>query len=437
MSAYRDLQEKIKSKKAIVTVVGLGYVGLPMALEFCKKGFRVNGLDTSKKRVEGLRKGVSYIEDIPSSAIVATIKKGKFNVTDNMEVMGTSDVIIVCVPTPLDKKHKPDISYILSVSRTLKKHMRPGQLVILESTTYPGTTREVMLPVMEKSGLVLGKDFYLVFSPERIDPGNPKYDFRNIPKVVGGMTPRGTELAKLLYLQVTEKVVGVSSTEAAEVTKLLENTFRIVNIGLINEFAALCDKLKIDVWEVVDAAGTKPFGFMQFYPGPGVGGHCIPADPMYLSWKARKVGFRTQMIDLAAKVNRMAPNYVVERMQKILKAGGKQIKGAKILLLGVAYKKDVNDLRESPALDILQLLKEKKAKWSYYDTFIPYLDIEGLKSKPVKMTKKLLKEQDLVVILTDHSNVDYRFIAANAAKIFDTRNALGKRRIKGEHIVKL
>ena len=437
MDYYKELRKKIRDKSAVITVMGLGYVGLPIALEFAKKGFTVNGLDTSKKRVDRLNKGISYIEDVSSKEVSSVLKKSKFKATTSVDVIKSSDAVIVCVPTPLNSKNKPDISYMLSAGRTLKKNLMPGQIVVLESTTYPGTTRDVFLPLLAKKGLQLDKDFFLAFSPERIDPGNPKYDFTNIPKIIGGITENSTELGKLLYSNVTEKVVGVSSPETAEITKLLENTFRIVNIGLINEFAALCHKLNVDVWEVIKAAKTKPFGFMPFYPGPGVGGHCIPADPMYLSWKARKVGFRTHMIDLASKVNRLAPKYVTERIKEILRAEGKEIHRSRILLIGAAYKKDVNDLRESPVLDIIRILKNAKARWSYYDPHIPYLDIHGIKAKPITLTGKNIKEQDVVVILTGHSSVDYGKIVKNAKVVFDTRNVLEEKGIKGENIIKL
>ena len=437
MSSYLSLKKRIKNKTAIVTVVGLGYVGLPMALEFSKKGFKVNGFDLNVKRVKNLRKGISYINDISSKEIKDIFSKGNFTATSDEKVLNTSDVIIICVPTPLRKIKDPDISYIISASRTLKKHMRPGQLIVLESTTYPGTTREVILPELEKSGLKLDDDFYLTFSPERIDPGNKKYDFTNIPKVIGGFTKHGTELGELLYSCVVKKVVGVSTPEAAEVTKLLENTFRIVNIGLINEFANLCSRLNIDVWEVIEAAKTKPFGFMPFYPGPGIGGHCIPADPMYLSWKARKVGFKTKMVDIAADVNRKVPGYVAERAEKILGSVDKKISGARVLIIGVTYKKDVKDLRESPALDLIEILKGKKCKLKYVDPFITYLDIDGIKAESVRLTAALLKQQDLVIVVTDHSNLDYKKIAKNAKLIFDTRNIFKKNKIVAENIIRL
>ena len=434
MKMFKDLKKKIKDKSAVITVVGLGYVGLPIVLEFCKKGFTVNGLDTSLKRIQKLKKKESYINDISSKELRAALKKGKFVATTDDSILSTSDAIIVCVPTPLRKTKDPDISYILSASRSLKKRMRSGQLIVLESTTYPGTTREVILPELEKSGLKLEKDFYLAFSPERIDPGNPKYNFTNIPKVVGAFTEKGKELSKLLYAQVVKKVIEVSTPEAAEVTKLLENTFRIVNIGLINEFSNLCHKLGIDVWEVIDAAKTKPFGFMSFYPGPGIGGHCIPADPMYLSWKARKVGFETKMIDQAAKVNRDMPKHVVACVKEVLKKKGK-IKDAKVLIIGVTYKKDVNDLRESPALEIIETLKKSKVSLKYFDPYISYLDIAGISMKSCKLTKTLIKKQDLVLVVSDHSGLDYKMIVDNARTILDTRNIFRKLNIKNKNVM--
>ncbi|MDD5633856.1 MAG: nucleotide sugar dehydrogenase [Candidatus Omnitrophica bacterium] len=436
MNIYTDLKNKIKNKKAVITLVGLGYVGLPIALEFCKKGFKVNGFDLASNRIEKLKKGHSYINDIPSKDIKAALKKG-FYPTCDAKVINEADCIIICVPTPLRKIKDPDVSYIVNASRTLRKHMRAGQLVVLESTTYPGTTREIMLPEMEKSRLKLGKDFCLAFSPERIDPGNPKYQFANIPKVVGGFSKQETELVKLLYSSVVNRVIGVSTPESAEVTKLLENTFRIVNIGLINEFANLCDRLGIDVWEVIEAAKSKPFGFMPFYPGPGIGGHCIPADPMYLSWKARRVGFKTKMIDIAASVNRDMPKYTALRAEKILASKGKRIQNANVLIIGVTYKKDVNDLRESPALDLIEALKGKKCKLKYYDPYIPYLDIHGIKGESVELTGAIIKKQDLVIVVTDHSDINYKNIAKNAKLIFDTRNIFENKGIRNKNIIKL
>ncbi|MGB2630275.1 MAG: nucleotide sugar dehydrogenase [Candidatus Omnitrophota bacterium] len=437
MSAYIELKKRIRDKKAAITVVGLGYVGLPIAIEFCRKGFKVNGLDTNALRIKKLEKGISYINDIPSAELRKVLKKKSFYATSDVDVLRDSDVVIICVPTPLRKTKDPDISYIIRASRALCEKMRPGQLVIVESTTYPGTTREVILPVLEKSGYEVDKDFYLAFSPERIDPGNEKYGLTNVPKVVGGLTKKSTELGKLLYSKIINRVIGVSSTEAAEVTKLLENTFRIVNIALINEFAILCNKLGIDVWEVINAAKTKPFGFLPFYPGPGIGGHCIPADPMYLSWKARTVGFKTKMIDLAAHTNHLMPEYVVERVTKLLKSENRKIRGLKALVIGVTYKKDVNDLRESPALDIIVSLQKKGIQVSYADPYIPYLDLPDIKMTSRKITPGFLKKQDIVLITADHSNLDYKMIARGSKMVFDARNALGQKGISGDNIVKL
>ena len=437
INIYSILKDKIKYKKAVITVIGLGYVGLPIALEFASKGFKVNGLDNSKERIEALKGGKSYINDITDSTVKKAISKNNFSVTTDNKVLRKTDVIIICVPTPLRKIDEPDISFVVNVSQTISKNLNSNQLIILESTTYPGTTREVILPILEEKGYKMGEDFYLAFSPERIDPGNPKYDFTNIPKVIGGFTKKGTELGRLLYSHVVKKTVGVSTPEAAEVTKLLENTFRIVNIGLINEFAYLCHKLDIDVWEVIEAAKTKPFGFMPFYPGPGIGGHCIPADPIYLSWKARKVGFQTHMIDLAAKVNRAVPSQIVTRTEVILKKHGKEISGAKILIVGAAYKRDVNDLRESPALDVWEVLTQNKAEVCYHDPLIPKINFTGIKAVSKKITKALLGKQDLVLLITDHSSLDYRFIAKNSKIIFDTRNVFEKNGIVEENIVRL
>lgn len=437
MEAYTTLKKRIEAKKAVIGVVGLGYVGLPMAIRFACKGFKVKGVDTSEKRVKRLRKGISYIGDITDKQVLNAVKEHGFTVTADFSVLGHCDAVIICVPTPINKSMKPDISFMVSVTRSLKAHLKAGQLIVLESTTYPGTTRDVILPILGKTGLKEGVDFFLAFSPERIDPGNPEYNFSNIPKLVGGITERCTTLARDLYSKVTERVIGLSSSETAEVTKLLENSFRIVNIGLINEFAHLCHKLGIDVWEVIKAASTKPFGFMPFHPGPGVGGHCIPADPMYLSWKARKVGFETRMIDLAAKVNLNAPRHIWERVARILKDNGKKMKESKILVLGVAYKKDVNDLRESPALEVLKYLERTKTRWLYHDPYIPYLEIHGLKSKNRKLSASLIRGSDMVLILTDHSKVDYGLVYDNAKSIFDTRNVMAREGFSGKKIIKL
>ena len=357
--------------------------------------------------------------------------------TTKESVLKESDVIIICVPTPLRKRKIPNISYIIKASRTIARYLHPFQLIVLESTTYPGTTRDVVLPILEKRGLKEGKDFFLAFSPERIDPGNERYTFAKIPKIVGGISEQAGRLAKELYSKAIDKVVPVTSAETAEVAKLLENTFRITNIGLINEFAMLCNKLKIDVWEVVEAAKTKPFGFMPFYPGPGLGGHCIPADPLYLSWKARKVGFRTRMIDLASKTNLFMPHYVIQRAEALLNEKGKDISRAKILMLGATYKKDIKDLRESPALDIIDLLQKKGTEVSYSDPYIPYLDINSIHLKSIKLTPANIRKNDLVILTTGHKRFDYKAIARCARLILDTRNAFGIRKIKAKHIIKL
>jgi len=433
----RKLKGMISKKKARIAVIGLGYVGLPIVLEFAKKGFFVYGLDSNKKRIDSLKKGISYITDIASSQIRDLIKTDRFIPTTDERIIEDSNIIIVCVPTPLRKRKVPNISYIIKATRSIAKHLCPGQLIILESTTYPGTTRDVMLPILEKKDLKEGKDFFLAFSPERIDPGNKKYTFRNIPKVVGGVSSIAGELTRALYSKVIDNVINVSSAESAEVVKLLENTFRIVNIGLINEFAMLCNKLKIDVWEVVEAAKTKPFGFMPFYPGPGLGGHCIPADPLYLSWKARKVGFKTKMIDLAARTNLFMPHYVVHRTEALLNQSGKEISKSKILILGATYKKDVKDLRESPALDIIELLKSKGAKIAYSDPYVPFISINGINMKDLKITGSMIKEYDLIILVTDHKKFNYKQIAKNAQLVLDTRNAFAKKKLVSGNIVKL
>lgn len=433
----RSLGNKIMDKKSKIAVIGLGYVGLPIALEFVKKGFFVYGLDNNKERVDNLLKGNSYITDISSESIKIATRTKRFLPITEESVLKESDVIIICVPTPLRKRKIPNISYIIKASRTVARYLRPFQLIILESTTYPGTTRDVVLPILEKRGLKEGRDFFLTFSPERIDPGNKKYTFAKIPKIVGGISKEAAELTKRFYSEVIDKVIPVSSPEAAEVVKLLENTFRIVNIGLINEFAMLCSKLNIDVWEVVEAAKTKPFGFMPFYPGPGSGGHCIPQDPLYLSWKARKVGFKTKMIDLAAKTNLFMPHYVVQRAAVLLNERGKDISKAKILILGVTYKRDVKDLRESPALDIIELLQKKGTTVSYFDPYIPYLKINDIHLKNTKLTQSNIRKNDLLILATDHKRFNYRTIARTAKLILDSRNAFRIRGIKSKHIIKL
>jgi UDP-N-acetyl-D-glucosamine dehydrogenase len=432
---YKKLSELIQSKKAKVCVLGLGYVGLPIAVEFAKKGFFVYGFDLKQTRIEQLKKGISYIDDISNKNIKSVL--GKFYPTYEPESLNKADVIIICVPTPLRKRKIPDMSYIIKASRAISQHLRKGQLIVLESTTYPGTTRDIVLPALANHKFKEGRDFFLSFSPERIDPGNSIYTFDKIPKVVGGLSKAATTLTSKLYSKVIEKVVPVSSAETAEIVKLLENTFRIVNIGLINEFCMVCDKFKIDPWEVVEAAKTKPFGFMPFYPGPGTGGHCIPQDPIYLSWKARKLGFKTEMIDLAAKTNLFMPKFVVEKAKRLLAKRKHGLQNVRVLILGVTYKKDIKDLRESPALDVIELLQKEGARVSYSDPYIPYLDIGDIKLQSVELTQANLKKQGLVILVTDHSKFRYSFIARHSSFIFDTRNAFATHKVKGTNIVKL
>ena len=430
------LKKKILDRKAKVGIIGLGYVGLPLALTFAKNGFKVYGLDIDKDRIKRLNSGKSYILDVTASEIKETLANKSFNVTADFSRIKESDAVIICVPTPLYKTKEPDVSYIVSAVNNIKKYMKRGQLVVLESTTYPGTTEEVMLPILESGGLKEGKDFYLAFSPERIDPGNKKYDTKNTPKIIGGISKDSTEIAKTLYEQAIDTVVPVSSSKVAEMVKLLENTFRIVNIGMVNELMLMCDKLGIDVWEVIDAAKTKPYGFMPFYPGPGVGGHCIPVDPIYLSWKARMHGFEARFIDLASQVNSEMPHYVVSKVIEGLNDQRKALRCSTVLVVGAAYKKDVKDLRESPALEIIDLLIKKGALVSYYDPYLPYLKIHGINLKSVEFNKDSFKDSDCVVIITDHSNVDYKFIADNSKLVVDTRNIL-KGISKRSNIVRL
>jgi UDP-N-acetyl-D-glucosamine dehydrogenase len=412
------LKNKINNKQARIAVIGLGYVGLPLALAFAEKGFKVLGIDTDVPRIERIKALKSYITDVPSSLIAKVVGKKLFNASTDFNLLADIDVVIICVPTPLKRKYTPDISYILSAVRSVTKHLRKDMLVVLESTTYPGTTQELIKPELEKSGLKAGKDFHVAFSPERIDPGNKHFDVTEIPKVVGGLTKVCTELSGLLYSQIIKKVHQVSSCESAEMTKLLENSFRIVNIGWINEIAQMCHELNIDVWEVIDAAKTKPFGFMPFYPGLGVGGHCIPEDPLYLYWKAKHYDFSCKFIKLAADTNTNMPAYAVTRLKKML---GKSFKKAKVLVLGVTYKKDVKDLRKSPAIRLLELLK-KETQADYYDPFIPFLKLEGLDIKGVDLTPEVVKKYDVVVVAVDHTAVNYDLIFKNARLIFDTRN---------------
>lgn len=417
METYLQLEKKIKDKDADIAVIGLGYVGLPLAVEFAKCGFKVTGIDTDKDRVNNVRRHIPYILDVDINDIKELTKSRALTATCDFTKLDSADVIIICVPTPLKRKNQPNIKYIKEAVSQIKLYLKRGQLIILESTTYPGTTDEVILPILESTGLKCGKDFFLVFSPERIDPGNEKFPLRKIPKVAGGLTKESSELFKLLYQNIIEKVVVVSSARAAETVKLLENTFRLINIGLVNELTMMCHKMNMDIWEIIDAAKTKPFGFMPFYPGPGVGGHCIPKDPLYLYWKAKLHGFKSRFIKLASDLNSNMPNYVVERLGKII-----ALKSAKVMVLGVTYKKDVKDLRKSPALEIIELLKSHKAEVFYSDPLIPYLKFENFDLKGTPLSKRMLGEMDCVLLVTDHTNFDYDFILENSKVIFDTRN---------------
>jgi UDP-N-acetyl-D-glucosamine dehydrogenase len=420
MNNYVALESKINNKTAKIAIVGLGYVGLPLAVNFGKKGYFVYGFDTDYSRIKKLSKGEKFIVDVDPYDVLALIKHKKFYPTTQEKVLHDADAIIVCVPTPLRKVKLPDISYVVKATRTIKKYLRKGQLIILESTSYTTTTRAVVLPILKESGLKEGNDFYLCFSPERVNPGDKNFPVTKIPKAVGGLSQESTDLAYLLYTQIMEKVFKVSSPEVAETSKLLENTFRLVNIALINEFAIICHKFGISIWEVIECAKTKPFGFMPFYPGPGIGGHCIPCDPVFLSWKAKKLGFKTRMIDLASEMNRYMPIYAIERVKGLFEK--QTLKNKKVLILGVAYKKDVKDLRESPALEIIEALQRNKAKLKYFDPFFPYLKINSINLKAIKLNKAALSKFDCVVIITDHTNIDYDLIRKHSRLIFDTRN---------------
>ena len=423
-----DLHRLLVARSARVGVVGLGYVGLPLAVEFGHAGFSVVGLDVDQRRCDAINRGESEIQDVPDSAVAELVRDGKLSAVADIGAAGSLDVVNICVPTPLRKTKDPDLSYVVAAAQAIKAHLRRGMLVVLESTTYPGTTEEVVQPILEESGLKAGSDFFLAYSPERVDPGNQQWGTRNVPKVVGGLTSDCSALAATLYGAAVDTVVRVSSPRAAEMVKILENTFRAINIGLVNELAMMCDRIGIDVWEVIDAAATKPFGFMPFYPGPGLGGHCIPIDPFYLSWKVREVGFEARFIELAGQVNGAMPNHVVGKVADALNWHGKAVKGANILIIGVAYKPNVNDVRESPALDVMALLLEKGAQVSYYDPYVPHIDewhwTGGCAMDSVHYRHELVEAADCVVILTNHKGIDYLEIAAAAQLVVDTRNAV-------------
>jgi len=424
-----NLKEKIISKKAKIGVMGLGYVGLPLACEFARAGFKVTGIDIDRERLKRIKTGRHYIEDVGRKEVAQLIKKGFLKPTSDFKALKGLDVIIICVPTPLRKTKDPDISYVVSATKKIAKYLKNNQMIIMESTTYPGTTREVILPILKDTK----KKFYLAFSPERIDPSNKKYTLKNTPKIVSGITKECTRMAKALYKEIVDEVVCVSSTEIAEMVKLLENTFRSVNIGLVNEIALMCHRLDIDVWEVIEAAKTKPFGFMPFYPGPGLGGHCLPVDPHYLSWKLKTLDFYAHFIELAGEINSKMPEFLVERIEGALNKNKKALKGSKVLILGVAYKKDVSDTRESPALDVIKILQEKGAKVSYHDPHVPKLRLDGRVLRSQKAP--LLEKQDCVVIVTAHTIFNYSGIVKRARLIIDSRNAT--KGIKSRKIIKL
>jgi len=418
-----DLAQKINSHSAVCGVIGLGYVGLPLLTRLARVGYTAVGIDVNAQRVAQLRTGRSYVGDVADEEISAPLAAGKLRVTTDLAAVAELDTINICVPTPLGKSRQPDLSYVSAVLEAVAQHLHHDQLVVLESTTYPGTTEEVAAPALERSGLKGGEDFFLAFSPERIDPGNRSYPLERIPKVVGGLTPRCTELAASFYRQFLPQVVPVSSARTAEMVKLLENTFRIVNIGLINELALLSDRLQVDIWEVVDAAATKPFGFMPFYPGPGLGGHCIPVDPFYLSWKVRENGQEARFIELAGDINRRMPLHVRERVTEALNDQHKSLNGARVLILGVTYKKDVADTRESAALDLMLLLQERGAEVVFHDPFVATLRFDGGEQHGIELSAEELRRADCVVIVADHSAYDYTWIVTEAQAVVDTRNA--------------
>ncbi len=431
------LREKLETRSARVSVIGLGYVGLSLAVELAKAGVVVRGIDLDLERVSLLNRGESYLVDVPTEALAPLVADGRLTASTAFDEAGGADALIICVPTPLRKTKEPDISFILSAVESLLPHLRPGQLMVLESTTYPGTTEEVVQPRLEASGLVIGHDFFLAFSPERVDPGNKCFTTANIPKVVGGVTPACTQLAAALYRQVTTSVFEVSSPRVAETAKLLENTFRSVNIALANELAFACRKIGVDPWEVIDAAATKPFGFMPFYPGPGIGGHCIPVDPLYLSWKIRLTGYEAQFIALADQVNRAMPEHVVTLVVDALNERGRALRGASVLVMGVTYKADVNDIRESPSLEIIEMLEKKGAQVSYADPFTPQIVSSGIKLSAVEPSPENIAAADCVLILTNHSSFDGAVIADRAKLVVDTRNALKAHRQSRASIVTL
>ena len=443
MSLKSEFLEKVKSRSAVIGVVGLGYVGLPLAVEFAKEGFHVIGIDISADKVDALNAGRSYIPGVGQAEVAALVRSGCLRATTDYAVLRDAavDAVSICVPTPLRKTRDPDLSYVIAAAEEIVKYSRAGLLIVLESTTYPGTTEEILLPRLVHNGFKIGQDVFLAFSPERIDPGNADYGVRNTPKVIGGTTPDCCEVAVALYATAVDRVVPVSSTQTAEMVKLLENTFRAVNIGLVNEMAIICDKIGVDVWEVIRAADSKPFGFMPFYPGPGLGGHCIPIDPLYLSWRMKSFNYNARFIELADQINTSMPLHVVTKIADALNEVGRPVRGSKILVLGVAYKRDVDDVREAPALDVIKLLLDRHAEVTYHDPFVPQISLElagghgALRSIPYG--REALAAADCVVIITDHTSFDWAEIAGTAALIVDTRNATAGVNAEGARIVRL
>jgi UDP-N-acetyl-D-glucosamine dehydrogenase len=424
-----ELLQKIEARRARAGVVGLGYVGLPLAVEFARAGLTTTGIDVDRRKVEEIMAGHSYIPDVPTTDVAALRRAGTLSAITDFAAVAELDTVNICVPTPLRKTKDPDMSYVVSAAEQIAKYLHPGLLIVLESTTYPGTTAELLLPLFEETGLRVGRDFFLAFSPERVDPANERFNTRNTPKVVGGTTPVCSRIASALYGTAIDTIVPVSSTQVAEMVKLLENTFRAVNIGLVNELALMCDRMGIDVWEVVNAAKTKPFGFMPFYPGPGLGGHCIPIDPFYLSWKAKEAGFEARFIELAGHVNSSMPHYVADKVGEALNTQKKAVNGSSILILGIAYKKDIDDIRESPALDVMHVLRERGARVAYADPHAPSLHARDWPGKAdltsVDLTREELARYDLVAVLTDHRAFDYPMVVSASKLVLDTRNALG------------
>ena len=430
-----NLKHKIENRDAQIGVIGLGYVGLPLAMEFVRAGFHVTGIDVDQGKVKKLNRGENYIQDIKDESVKNAVEMNQLSATSDFSVIQNLDAISICVPTPLNKQKNPDISFINNVMENIKDLIHHDMIVVLESTSYPGTTRELILPEMESKGLKAGHDFYLCFSPERVDPGNEKYKTANTPKILGGITPKCGEMGEFLYETIVEQVVRVSSPETAEMVKLLENTFRAINIGLANEVAIMCEKLGIDVWEVIDAAATKPFGFMKFTPGPGLGGHCIPIDPHYLSWKLKTLDYNARFIELASEMNTSMPFHIVDLVREGLNRNGKGIFGSQIIVIGVAYKKNVDDVRESPALDVMKLLDNDGAELSFYDPYVPFVGLNGNRMMGMEtLSKETLNNSDAIVIMTDHDQIDFQFVVENGNLIIDSRNVI---KMNHSHVIKL